>query len=77
MLGYTGFAVMEELCPDDAKYPGFLLLMFLPLLLAIWLSSVLVGLADSDWSLSLLCVYEPVILGLSTLLGDQFSPGGI
>jgi hypothetical protein len=45
--------------------------MFLPLLLTIWLSLVLAGLAVSDCGLSLLqaCV--------SVLLGDQFSQGGI
>jgi hypothetical protein len=47
--------------------------MFLPLLLAIWLSSVLVGLADSDWSLSLLWACESLILGVSALLWDQLS----
>jgi hypothetical protein len=30
---------------------------------------VLVGLADSDWSFSLLWAYEPVMLGVSALLG--------
>ena len=51
--------------------PWFLLLMFLPLPLTIWLSLVLTGLAVSDCDLSLLqaCV--------SVLLEDQFSPGGI
>ena len=50
---------------------GFLLLMFLPLPLAIWLSLVLAGLAVSDCGLSFLQAC------LSELLGDQFSLGGI
>jgi hypothetical protein len=51
---YPGLAVVEELSSDYAKQPCCLLLMFLCLPLAIWLSLVLVGLAVSDWSLSLL-----------------------
>jgi hypothetical protein len=39
------------------------------LLFAIWLSLVLVGLAVSDWSLSLLWACRPVILGVSAFLG--------
>jgi hypothetical protein len=34
---------------------------------------VLAGLAVSEWSLSLLWTYEPVILDMSALLGYQFS----
>ena len=41
--------------------------------LAIWLSLVLVGLAVSGWSLSLLWACKPV----SVLLGDQFSSGRV
>ena len=71
MLGYSGVAVVGQLGSDDHKYPWFLLLMFLPLLISIWLSLVLAGLAVSDCGLSLLqaCV--------SALLGDQFSLGAI
>ena len=63
--------MVGKLGSSDAKYPWFLLLMFLPLPLDTWLSLVLVGLAVSDCGLSLLqaCV--------SVLLGDQFSLGGI
>ena len=49
--------------------PLFLLVMFLHLPFAIWLSLVLVGLAVSVWSLSLLWACKPV----SILLGDQLS----
>ena len=37
--------------------------------LVIWLILVLVGLAVSDWSLSCLWACEPVILGVSAILG--------
>ena len=56
---------------DDTKYPWFLLLMFLPLPFAIWLSLVLAGLAVFDCGLSLLKAY------VSVLLDDQIFPGGI
>jgi hypothetical protein len=46
VLGYPRLAMVGELSSDDAKYPWFLLLMFLPLPLAIWLSLVLVVLPD-------------------------------
>ena len=71
VLGFPVFAVVGELGSGDAKEPWFLLLMFLLLPLATWISLVLVGLAVSDCGLSLLqaCV--------SVLLGDQFSLGGI
>jgi hypothetical protein len=71
MLGYSVVALVGELGSDDLKYPWFLLLMFLPLLIAIWLSLVLAGLSVSDCGLFLLqaCV--------SVLLGDQFSLGEI
>ena len=71
VLGYPGLAVVGELGYNDAKYPWFLLLMFLPLSVTICLSLVLAGLAVSDFGLSLLqaCV--------SLLLGDQVSLGGI
>ena len=71
VLGYPGLTVVGELDSDDAKYPCFLLLMFLPLPLDIWLSLALAGLTVSDCDLSLLqaCV--------SVLLGDQVSLRGI
>ena len=76
-LGYPRLAVVGELGSDDAKYPQFLLLAFLCLPLAMWLSLVLVGLTISDWSLSLLLSCEPVILGVSALLGrPSFSWAG-
>ena len=40
--------MVGELVSDDAKKPWFLLLMFLTLPLAIWLSLQLPALADSD-----------------------------
>ena len=63
--------MVGELGSDIAKSNWFLLLMFLCLPFAIWLSLVLAGLAVSNFGLSLLqaCV--------SVLLGDQFSLGGI
>ena len=71
VLVYPRFAVVGQVYMHDAKKSWFLLFMFLPLPLAIWLSLVLAVLAVSDCDLSLLqaCV--------SVLLGDQFSPGGI
>jgi len=69
VLGYPGLAVVEELSSDDAKNPWFLLVRFLCLPFSIWLCLVLVGLAVSGWSLSLLWVCKPV----SSLLGDQLS----
>ena len=63
--------MVGELGSDDAKWPWFLLLMFLPLPFANCLSHVLAGLAVSDCGLSL------PQASVSVLLGDQFSPGGI
>jgi hypothetical protein len=54
VLRYPTLAVVGELGSDDPKQPWFLLLMFLPLPLAIWLSLVLAALAVSDYGLSLL-----------------------
>jgi hypothetical protein len=54
VLVYPGLGVVGELRSDDAEYPWFLLLMFLCLSLAIWLSLVLAGLDVSDFSLSFL-----------------------
>ena len=73
VLGYPGLAVVGEMDADDAKQTWFLSLMFLPLplSLAIWLSLVLAGLANSGYGLSLLLAFA------SVLLGDQFSPGRI
>jgi hypothetical protein len=62
--------VVGELGSDDATYPLFLLIMFLSLPLAIWLSLVLAVLAVSDCGLSLLQYY------VSVLLGGQLSFGG-
>jgi hypothetical protein len=56
---------------DDAMWPWFLFLMFLPLPFTIWLSLVLAGLAVSDYGLSLLQAF------VSVLLGDQFFLGRI
>jgi hypothetical protein len=42
---------VEEFGSDDAKYPSFLLLLFLCLPPAIWLPQVLAALNMSDWSL--------------------------
>ena len=68
VLWYPGLAVVEELSSNNAKYPWFLLPRFSNLPLTIWLPWVLVGLAVSYWSLSLLWPCEPVILGVSALL---------
>ena len=71
VLGYLGLAVLVELNLNDAMSPWFLLVMFLHLPFAIWLSLVLAGLAVSDSDLSVLqaCV--------SVFFGDQFSLGRI
>jgi hypothetical protein len=50
----------------------FLLVRFLCLPFAVWLTLVLHVLAVSGWSLFLLWVYKP----MSALLGDQLSPRG-
>ena len=71
VLGYPGLTVVGELDSDDAKYPCFLLLMFLPLPLTICLFLVLAGLTVSNCGLYILQACVPV------LLGDQFSLGGI
>jgi len=68
-------AVVGELGSHDAKYSWFLLLKFLYLPLAIWLSLMLVGLAASNWRVSFLCAHEPVISGVRAVLGDQLSLG--
>jgi hypothetical protein len=52
--GNRWLAVVGELGSDGAKWHWFLLLIFLSLPLAIWLSLVLTGFAVSDWSLPLL-----------------------
>ena len=71
VFGFPGLTVVDDLDSEDANWPWFLLLMFLPLHLAIWLSLVLVGLAVSDYGFSLLQHY------VSVLPGDQFFKGGI
>jgi len=63
--------VVGELGSEDAKWPWFLLLRFLHLPLAIWLSLVLAGLAVSDSGLIFLYVC------VSLLLRVHPSPGGI
>ena len=47
--GYPVPAVVRELDSDNAETHWLLLLMFLPLPLAIWLSLVLIGLSISLW----------------------------
>jgi hypothetical protein len=54
VLGYPGFATVRDLGVNVAKYYWFLLHIFLCLLLGIWLSLVLTGLAPFDWSRPLL-----------------------
>jgi len=54
VLGYPGLALVGELGSDDAKWPWFLLLRFLPLPLAICLFLVLTGFAVSHNGLTLL-----------------------
>ena len=60
VLRYPGLAVVGELGSDDSMILWFLLVMFLHLPFAMWLSLVLAGVAVSD-------------CGLSVLLGDLFS----
>ena len=62
---------MGELGSDDAKQPWFLLVRFFHLPFAIWLFLMLVGLAVSGLSLTLLWACKPV----SVLLGSQLSSG--
>ena len=61
---------MGELGWDGAMLPWFLLVTFLCLPFAIWLSLVLVGPAVSGWCLFLLCTCRPI----SATLGDLLSP---
>jgi hypothetical protein len=63
VLGYPQLSIVEKLVSDDSNYPWFLLLMFLPLPLTIWLSLLLAGLAVSDCGLSLLQAHVSVLLG--------------
>ena len=66
-----GFVVVRELSSSDAKYPCFLLRMFLSLPLAIWLSLLLPALVVSDWSLSPVipdCVRTPQSPVVSAIL---------
>ena len=51
VLGYPGLTMVGNLDSDGAREPWFLLLMFLPLILIIWLSLMLVGLGVSDCGL--------------------------
>jgi hypothetical protein len=54
MLGNPELAVMGELGSNGAKWHWYLLLMFLSLPLAIWLSLLLTALVVSDWRLSIM-----------------------
>ena len=54
VLGYPGLAVVGELGSDGAMLPWFLLVMFLHLPFAIWLSVVLAGVDFSDGGLSVI-----------------------
>ena len=56
---YPGLAVVRELGSDGIMLPWILLVMFLHLPFAIWLSLVLAGAAVSDGSLSW---YSPILL---------------
>ena len=67
MLGYSGLAIIGGLGLDGAMLPWFLLIMFLYLAFAIWLSLVLAGVAVSDSDLSVRQTFVFV------LLVDQFS----
>jgi hypothetical protein len=69
VLRYPGLAVVGELGSDDAKWPYFLLFLYLPF--TIWLFVVLAGLAFSPgkpvlskWNLGMeSCVTQDQILG--------------
>ena len=50
MLGYPGLAVVGELGSDVAMWPWFLLVVFLCLPFAIWLSLVLLGNISTQFS---------------------------
>ena len=63
--------MLGDLDSDDDKWPWFLLLIFLHLSLAIWLSVVLAGFAVSD------CGFSLLLACVSALLGDHLSLGGI
>ena len=52
VLSYPGLAVVVELCLDGAIFPWFLLVMFLCLPFAIWMSLMLADVAVSDCGLS-------------------------
>jgi hypothetical protein len=71
---YPGLDLVGEIGCDDDKKPWFLLLRFLCLPLALCLTLVLFCFAVSDWNFSVLGACKPVILGVSTILGDQLSP---
>ena len=67
VLGYPGLAIVGELGSDGAMLLWFLLVMFLLLPFAIWLSVVLAGVTVSDSGLSVMQA------SVSVLLGDLFS----
>ena len=69
VLDYPQLALVGKLGSDDARYSCFLLVKLLCLPFSFWFSLVLVGLAVSNWSLSLLWACKHV----SALQGDQFS----
>lgn len=73
MCVYVGVGSNPCMLFNNGKQSWFLFLRFLSFSLAIWLSQILVGLALSDGSLSLLCVCDAVIFSIRALLGDQFS----
>ena len=62
---YLGLAVVGELGSHGAMLPWFLLVMFLPLPFAIWLSIVLAGIAVSDCGFSVLQACISVLLGVT------------
>jgi hypothetical protein len=51
MLGYPQLSMVRELGSNGAKIYWLLLIMFLCLPLAVWLSLVLAGLGISVWSI--------------------------
>ena len=55
VMVYPRLALVGEFVSDYAKWPWFLLLLFLCLTPSIWLSQVLADLNISDWTPSFLC----------------------
>ena len=75
VLGHPGLAVVEELGSDGAMLPWFLLVMFLCLPFAIWLSLVSAGLTVSDCVLSVPQACVPVLLYSCSLCVVLCLPG--